>query len=124
MNLLDFMDHVQKMNKECEETLGTANKEYARDDDKFNNFEVTAYILRQINPRLAEIRSEDIAFIFMMKHLFSIAKGVSLREPMRGRFKDCHNYLHLIHGIHEDMKDSHEKLDQGVDEVLSRLRDL
>lgn len=105
MNLTDFMSLVKQMNDDCEETLDQANKEYARDDDKFNNFEITAYILRNINPRLSEIQAEDIAFIFMMKHLFSIAKGVSIREEMYGRFKDCINYIHLIHGIHADRRE-------------------
>lgn len=102
------MTLVEEMNDECEQTLDQANREYATDVDKFNNFHVTAFILREINPRLKDIQAEDIAFIFMVKHLFSIAKGVSIREDMRGRFKDCINYIHLIHGIHVDKKEDIE----------------
>lgn len=117
MNLDDFMDLVREMNRDAEETLDTANKEYARDDDKFNNFEITAYILREVKPSLKNIQAEDIAFIFMMKHLFSIVKGVSLREDMRGRFKDCINYIHLIHGIHVDKKNAAEQLEKEIEDI-------
>lgn len=30
------------------------------------------------------------------KHILTIAKGVSLREPMRGRIIDAMNYLRLL----------------------------
>lgn len=119
MDLQTFMTFVRETNKRCEETLRTANREYATEEDKFSNFHVTASILREINPRLKEIKSEDIAFIFMMKHLFSIAKGISLRESLQGRFDDCHNYLHLIHGIHVDKKPEeiqaiHERIETTI----------
>lgn len=123
MNLKQFGELVKDMNHQCEQTLIEANLEYATDEDKFNNFHVTAFVLREINPRLKEIQPEDIAFIFMMKHLFSIAKGVSIREDMTGRFKDCINYLHLIHGIHSDKSEEdkikeHKKLMGQVNELI------
>lgn len=105
MNLKDFMILVRDLNAEAEDTLDVANKEYATEESKFNNFELTASILREMNPRLKDIQPEDIAFIFMMKHLFSIAAGVSLREDMRGRYKDCLNYIHLHHGIWYEKKE-------------------
>ena len=113
------MDVVRELNTEAEDTLDTANKEYATDDDKFNNFHITANILREMNPRLAQIEAEDVAFIFMMKHLFSICKGVSLREDMRGRFKDCLNYIHLIHGLHVDKQKSVNNFKAAQDAVMT-----
>jgi hypothetical protein len=120
MNLKDFMELVRELNKEAEKTLDTANSEYATNDSKFNNFEVTAQILRAMCPRLSEIQPEDIALIFMMKHLFSIAKGVSLREDMRGRYKDCLNYIHLHHGIWMENQDTSTSLGAVENGYLQR----
>ena len=116
MNLKEFMVLVKGLNAEAEDTLDVANKEYATEESKFNNFELTAAILREMNPRLKDIEPEDIALIFMMKHLFSIAAGVSLREDMRGRYKDCLNYIHLHHGIW------HEK--RQVNNVPQKIKDM
>ena len=102
---------VKELNTEAEDTLDVANKEYATEESKFNNFELTASILREMNPRLKEIQPEDIALIFMMKHLFSIAAGISLREDMRGRYKDCLNYIHLHHGIYQEKRQQTQKVE-------------
>ena len=109
MNLKDFMVLVKDLNAEAEDTLDVANKEYATEESKFNNFELTANIIREMNPRLKQIQAEDVALIFMMKHLFSIAAGVSLREDMRGRYKDCLNYIHLHHGIYQEKRQQSQK---------------
>ena len=110
MTLNDFMEVVRDTNRRAEDILDTANKEYARDDDKFNNFHVTAMILSNMNPRLKDIRAEDIALIFMLKHLFSVTKGVSLREGMEGRYLDLLNYIHLHHGITLDAQQQTDEL--------------
>lgn len=109
MNLKDFMVLVKELNAEAEDTLDVANKEYATEESKFNNFALTASIISEMNPRLKDIQAEDIALIFMMKHLFSIAAGVSLREDMRGRYKDCLNYIHLHHGIWHEKREEELK---------------
>lgn len=123
MNLQDFMGLVKELNLEAEDTLDIANSEYATNESKFNNFELTATVVRGMNERLANIQAEDIALIFMMKHLFSIAKGVSLREDMRGRYKDCLNYIHLHHGIWHEKKEAAKEQEMSVealDEMLLR----
>ena len=117
MNLKDFMHLVKSLNEEAEDTLDVANSEYATDESKFNNFEITASICRGLNERLSQIQAEDIALIFMMKHLFSIAKGVSLREDMRGRYKDCLNYIHLHHGIWHERKEAAKLMEDSINEL-------
>ena len=104
MNLADFIDVVDGLFAECRDTLNVANNEYATEVNKFNNFHVTAMICREMNPRLKDIEGEDIAFIFLMKHLFSIAAGISIREPMRGRYKDLINYIFIHFGITEEKR--------------------
>jgi hypothetical protein len=121
MNLKDFMVIVKGLNEEAEDTLDVANSEYATDESKFNNFEITANILRAMNPRLSQIQPEDVALIFMMKHLFSIAKGVSLREDMRGRYKDCLNYIHLHHGIWNEKKQQSDEATQRAESLGERF---
>jgi hypothetical protein len=99
MNLKEFIELIQKFDEKSLEIMGIANIEYANDSNKFSNFDITAAILREINPRLAEMRPEDVALVFLIKHLLTIAKGESLREDMEGRYHDEVNYTKLHYGM-------------------------
>lgn len=85
--------------EESYKVMGFANQEYASETDKFENFETIADFLRRVNPRLREITPQDVATIYLMKHLSSIIKGVSVREGMEGRYIDAMNYLRLHLGM-------------------------
>lgn len=105
MTLQDFLALVDEFDAKCYDTLNVANQEYAHADEKFSNFHTIATLLRCI-PRLKSIEPQDVAMVFMMKHLISIMGGVSLREDMSGRYVDVVNYLKLHYGIHlEAQKD-------------------
>lgn len=99
MNLKDFLSLIDAFDTKCYDTLAIANKEYAHEDEKFNNFMTIAGLLR-CNPRLKEIQPQDVALVFLMKHLVSIMGGVSIREDMSGRYVDVCNYLKLHYGMH------------------------
>lgn len=100
MTLKEYMELVERFDEMCNETLVVANKEYAHEDSKFSNFDVTAQILRAISPRLAHIEPQDIAIVMIVKHLLSIGGEVSLRESMEGRYKDLVNYVKLHYGMY------------------------
>ncbi len=99
MNLQDFMGLIERFDDTCNTTLGIANKEYALEEEKFNNFKTIATILR-CTPRLKDIEPQDVALVFLMKHLISIMGGISIREDMRGRYVDVVNYMKLHYGMH------------------------
>lgn len=91
----EFLDYVSKTINKCYEILQQAKQEYASDDERFSNFIRTANELKR-NPRLKNIKGQDIGIIFLKKHLDSIFSGISLREDMQGRIVDAINYLLLI----------------------------
>jgi len=68
--------------------LANARQEYASDVDWLENFNVIATILG-VAPR-------EVLLVYLMKHITSICKNTSLREPMRGRIIDAMNYLRLL----------------------------
>lgn len=100
MTYQDFAKLIEQFDKDCNATLQVANKEYANEDEKFNNFQVIATLLRLTSPRLRAIRPQDIALVFLMKHLISIVGEVSIREDMVGRYMDVANYIKLHYGMH------------------------
>ena len=100
MNLQDFMEKVRELDEISHGILFTANDEYSKKENLFSNFEVTAMIVREINPRLQDIRSEDIALVFAIKHFISIGKEVTKREPMENRYADLINYIRLHYGLY------------------------
>lgn len=99
-----FIELVRNFDEKCLNTWMIANQEYAKDTNIFNNFEVIAYILSKINPRLREMQPQDCAMVYMMKHLISIFQEVSKRESMESRFVDVCNYLKILYAMGETRK--------------------
>lgn len=123
MKLKEFFDYVESLDTRCNEILGLANREYASEDNKFYNFEVIASLMSQGGRK---ITPHDVASIYMLKHMFSIVRGVSKRETMEGRYIDAINYLKLMAGMSQT-----EKVDEdwgrlkefGVDRLVNSLQD-
>ena len=101
MHPKQFQEFREKLTEKRSEILIQANKEYAADDNKFENFELLAQIMR-LNPRLKEILPEDIGMIYRLKHIIAQIKDVSIREGMEGRIIDDLNYGELIAGMREE----------------------
>lgn len=87
---------------DCYDTLSKAGKEYAGGTDALDNFKLIASIVG-VEPR-------QVAFTYLMKHVISIGKGVSIREGMRGRVVDAINYLYIIAAL-----DKETEIDQTGD---------
>lgn len=107
MTTEEFFAFLDEVNVESAEVMRGASREYASDDDKFFNFRMVAALIGQ-NPRLFHISQDDLAYIvasiYYLKHVFSIVRGVSEREDMRGRFIDARNYTDLIHGMWDETR--------------------
>ena len=86
--------------------MDRADKEYATEDDKLSNFKRQA--------EMQGIEPLQVAVTFFLKHVFSIARGVSLREPMSGRIYDAINYLHLINALMLEVGDEAEATRQST----------
>lgn len=99
-----FIAICRDLDEEAYEIMSQASKEYASDEDKFANFKGVADFCRTFIPELDRIKPQHVALIFMLKHLISVSKGVSLREDMRGRHKDLQNYARLLFGMDEEDK--------------------
>ena len=112
----EFIEFARQLDIEGFEILNKANKEYASEENKFDNFEGIADFMRRFNPRLAEMTAEDVGWIYRLKHIISQIKDVSLREDMRGREIDDLNYGRLIAGMRAERvaKDSEVRVTSGA----------
>ena len=95
----EFYQHTRDLFDRCLGIMTKADQEYASDHDKFANFRWQA----EVEGRT----SEQVAVTFMLKHIRSIAKGVSVREPMEDRICDAINYLFLIAGMRHEQAQGH-----------------
>lgn len=98
MNLVQFESYCADVLHKVMETMRIANKEYARDEDKFDNFNRIAEQLRR-SKHLKNVTNVDVAKVYLLKHIDSLVKGVSIREPIEGRITDCIAYLLLMGGM-------------------------
>ena len=101
MNQEEFVTYAREITDKVIATMSLANKEYAREGDKFDNFNRIAAQLRR-NPDLANVTNVDVAKVYLLKHIDSLIGGVSLREPMEGRLIDIIAYVLLIGGMMQD----------------------
>ena len=81
-------EFFEGLDRQAYAVLMNAEKEYASCSDSLENFHTVATML--------SLPSRTVACVYLMKHVNSICKGVSLREGMRGRIVDAMNYLRLI----------------------------
>lgn len=87
----EFYDEAHRLIQRCFAIMEMADGEYASAADKFANFKWQAE---------AEGRTpEQVAITFLLKHIRSLVRGISIREPMEGRICDIINYVLLIHGM-------------------------
>ena len=83
-----FKEFQLELDHEGHTIMEAAHQEYASEADRLQNFNLRAG-MGGLTPR--QVLTNDLG-----KHILSIFKGVSLREPMRGRIIDAMNYLRLL----------------------------
>jgi hypothetical protein len=101
-------DFWEKLDDETYITLVKAQEEYASSSNPFENFEVLGRLLG-ISPR-------QVLAVYLLKHVVSLVKGVSLREALRGRVIDAIGYLKLLAYMDylEQTDASENKLGEGM----------
>lgn len=97
----DFNVWSRALTDQAFEIMAKANQEYASEEGKFDNFQGIAEFCRRFNPRLKDITPQDVAWVYALKHIISVMKGISLREDLEGRVIDILNYTLMIGGMWE-----------------------
>ncbi len=86
---LDMMEiFYEQLDGDAARVRQMAVKEYATQEEPYYNFTVRSQFLG--------LPVRDVLLSDLMKHVVSICRGVSLREPMRGRVIDALNLLRLL----------------------------
>jgi len=96
MNLLDFVNFSKKLTEEASALYAEKNRSYASDEDALGNFSSIATALG--------LRPEEVACIFLNKHIqsiYSYFRTGAVTEGMRGRFIDAINYLCVLAAMTE-----------------------
>lgn len=101
MSNTEFTRYTNDLVNNALDIMGAANQEYASEEGRFDNFIAIAEFFRRTNPRLSQITPQDVAWIYRLKHMISVIKGVSIREDLSGRIMDDINYGLLISGMWE-----------------------
>lgn len=83
-----YKEFFDTLSHDCDTIMLQARQEYASDEEPLQNFFRRATCLG-LSPR-------QVLLSDMLKHVLSMCKGVSLREPMRGRVIDAINYMRLL----------------------------
>lgn len=111
MNAHDRSKYIEKLIDSCLGLLADKGAEYSRGEEDVNsNFKRVA----------ASVGSDPVtvAYVYMAKHLDSIANYVKTREtpsgePIEGRIHDAINYLAILGSLIEESKDVPEKYGLG-----------
>ena len=85
---MDFQTYVVDLMNKAASVRSLASQEYAVPTDVLNNFKVVADVML--------LEPSEVLCVFLMKHIVSITRNVSLRESMEGRIIDAINYLLLL----------------------------
>jgi hypothetical protein len=106
----DFIKHTEMLFKSCLETMDSKGSEYSGTDDKFANF-------KRLSVSLG-MPMEVILMVYFTKHIDSITSFVhkrsegktvaeiesGLSEPITGRIMDAINYLFILAGMVQEVK--------------------
>lgn len=101
-SLKQFYEFRQSLINDAFVTWDDANQEYSTDDAWTSNFDYAALLMRL---RGHDIKPRDTAMVYLMKSIFSIAKGDSRRQSMRSRYIDAINYLLMMAHMDEHNHD-------------------
>ena len=95
MNKSEFLKIANEIFTDAIGVLDKANIDYANDDDALSNFKEAAEILG--------CYKYDVLLVYWFKHFKSITNHIKgkrgNREPIKGRFLDCINYLVLCYAM-------------------------
>ena len=115
----EFEALSKEIDKKGNEILIQANKEYASDEDKLENFKKVAELLKAYRPHLKDVPldvlAEDVAWVYRLKHVIAQMKDTSIREDMLGRTIDDINYAKLLAGLRKErlQPEKHIKLERN-----------
>lgn len=102
----EFAVFSQEIDQRSNKILVEANKEYASDEDKLENFKMLALLLKAYRPHLKDVSldilAEDVAWVYRLKHVIAQMKDVSVREDMLGRTIDDINYAKLLAALRKE----------------------
>jgi len=94
MKPVEFNDFILSFDATCASILTDASKEYSSEVDRLDNFKRLG--------AMVGITPYQVACVFLLKHIDSITRNVSIREPMMGRFQDAANYIKLLAALHSE----------------------
>lgn len=118
MDLDTFIEFSKKRDEKAYVILNQANDEYAKNTNKFENFDMIADFFNAALPEFdGKFKPQHVAIIYFLKHFISIMKDVSIREDMSGRFIDAANYIRLIDGMAERDRLGLSDLDNAIKAV-------
>lgn len=87
------------LHRDATTVMNDGADEYATQKDMLFNFKQVASLINTPG-----VTSYTVACVYFLKHVFSIAREVSIREDMRGRFIDARNYIDLLAALWEEAR--------------------
>ena len=97
-----MMEQISSLFTECLDTHSKGQKEYAKEDNAFKNFESVAEKL--------ELGKDKVILTYLLRHIDGICTYVNgmtdQRDSIDGRIQDAIIYLALLHSV---MKESDSK---------------
>ena len=94
MNQKEFYEFLREFDKTTNEILSMAALEYSSVADRLDNFKRLAAAVG--------ITPYQVGCVFLLKHIDSITRNVSIREGMAGRFHDAANYIKLLAALYAE----------------------
>ena len=111
MNKKHYDEFAKYMVSEIQQTRNAGQKEYAREENVFDDFIETA--------KLSGNSPAGVVFTFLNKHIRGIASWVrgndSQREHVTGRIKDAIVYLQLLWAMIEEDESTSVQMDDYID---------
>lgn len=95
-----YVEFANRLHAEATELFAVANQEYSSDDAWTTNFDTVAAFMHVAG--FQAFLPRHAALTYLMKSIFSIAKGHSERQSMRSRYLDAINYLTFMAWMDEN----------------------
>ncbi len=102
----DFIAFVEDFDTQCHDILSAAAKEYSCEADRLDNFKRMAAAVG--------ITPYQVGCVFLLKHIDSITRNVSIRESMAGRFHDAANYIKLLAALYAEADQPVLPIEEGA----------
>ena len=111
MDSISFKNHVKEFTSDRHYIMnGIKEEQYSTNDDRLWNFKVSADIIQAWfeagNRENAVITQQDVAFMFMTKHIVSLIKGIATNNINRENLIDINNYIDIIEAMEHEKEES------------------